>query len=129
MLAPWAPIIWAVAQADETDAPWPGFVLLGGLGVIGMGIYVFTRWPVPEGAEDPKELRTAGPSGPTAAGWYPDPERAATQRYWDGSKWSDHIAPMPAPQHGPSTMTIARGVALGVVVALIALYYLFGGSR
>lgn len=27
------------------------------------------------------------------AGWYPHPSMAATQRYWDGEKWTDHIAP------------------------------------
>lgn len=27
------------------------------------------------------------------AGWYPDPKMADTQRYWDGERWSDHVAP------------------------------------
>jgi hypothetical protein len=27
------------------------------------------------------------------AGWYPHPSMAGTQRYWDGGKWTDHIAP------------------------------------
>jgi hypothetical protein len=26
-----------------------------------------------------------------AAGWYPDPHLPAQQRYWDGSKWTDHL--------------------------------------
>ena len=26
----------------------------------------------------------------TPAGWYPDPWRAAPQRYWDGSQWTEH---------------------------------------
>lgn len=25
--------------------------------------------------------------------WYPDPEHAGWQRYWDGSTWTDHRAP------------------------------------
>jgi hypothetical protein len=29
-----------------------------------------------------------------AAGWYPDPEVAGTQRYWDGSAWTDNRAPL-----------------------------------
>lgn len=29
-----------------------------------------------------------------AAGWYPDPEYAGQQRYWDGQQWTDHRAPM-----------------------------------
>lgn len=28
-----------------------------------------------------------------AAGWYPDPEDASQQRYWDGQQWTDHRAP------------------------------------
>lgn len=31
-------------------------------------------------------------SGPPA-GWYPHPSMAGTQRYWDGSRWTDHVAP------------------------------------
>ena len=26
------------------------------------------------------------------AGWYPDPQGVAAQRYWDGSTWTDHTA-------------------------------------
>ena len=26
------------------------------------------------------------------AGWYPDPWKAATQRYWDGKAWTGHTA-------------------------------------
>ena len=28
----------------------------------------------------------------TPAGWYPDPNGAAAQRYWDGSAWTEHTA-------------------------------------
>lgn len=31
----------------------------------------------------------------TPAGWYPDPENPAQQRYWDGSAWSDAVQPVP----------------------------------
>ena len=27
------------------------------------------------------------------ANWYPDPEHAGWQRYWDGAAWTDHRAP------------------------------------
>ena len=26
-------------------------------------------------------------------GWYPDPNGAAKQRYWDGQAWTDHYGP------------------------------------
>ena len=32
----------------------------------------------------------AGASVTTAAGWYPDPNDASAQRYWDGSAWTEH---------------------------------------
>jgi hypothetical protein len=28
------------------------------------------------------------------AGWYPDPKMVGTQRYWDGSRWTEHAAPL-----------------------------------
>lgn len=30
---------------------------------------------------------------PTPAGWYPDPDGAGGQRYWDGSTWTEHRSP------------------------------------
>ena len=35
-----------------------------------------------------------------APGWYPDPSMRDTQRYWDGARWTEHVAPVnagPAP--------------------------------
>ena len=29
-----------------------------------------------------------------APGWYPDPETPATQRFWDGQRWTDNRAPL-----------------------------------
>ena len=29
----------------------------------------------------------------TPAGWYPDPQNPAAQRYWDGTAWTTHTAP------------------------------------
>jgi hypothetical protein len=35
------------------------------------------------------------------AGWYPHPEVAGAQRYWDGRTWTDHVAPgQPVPMVG-----------------------------
>jgi uncharacterized RDD family membrane protein YckC len=28
-------------------------------------------------------------------GWYPDPAVAGQQRYWDGTQWTENVAPMP----------------------------------
>lgn len=45
------------------------------------------------------------------AGWYPDPTMADTQRYWDGSAWTDHRAPAtpaaaPAPRSASGSAQI-----------------------
>lgn len=59
-----------------------------------------------------------------AAGWYPHASTPGAQRYWDGDKWTDQLAPLaPAPQKGVSAFTIARGVALGIA-ALFAILWL-----
>lgn len=35
------------------------------------------------------------------AGWYADPQVTGTLRYWDGTRWTEHTAPMPPPTAPP----------------------------
>lgn len=35
---------------------------------------------------------TDSPIHQPPAGWYPDPQNAAGQRYWDGARWTEHAA-------------------------------------
>jgi hypothetical protein len=62
------------------------------------------------------------------AGWYKHPSMADTRRYWDGQKWTDHIAPAetkrPAPKQ-TGALTIARGVALGIAAVIGGLMFLY----
>jgi hypothetical protein len=44
----------------------------------------------PEGAQS----NPSPPSPDVSSGWYPDPDRPHSQRYWDGNKWTDQIAPL-----------------------------------
>src|ERR1044071_4501713 len=44
----------------------------------------------------------ATPTGPQAAGWYPDPESPSELRYWDGQAWTNQRHPAPPP--GTSAM-------------------------
>jgi hypothetical protein len=39
------------------------------------------------------------------AGWYADPEGSPSQRWWDGARWTEHLAPTPRPygEHLPSS--------------------------
>jgi len=43
------------------------------------------------------------PAGAVPAGWYPDPIVAQQQRYWSGSEWTNHVAPL----RGPLSVTVA----------------------
>ena len=54
----------------------------------------------------------------TPAGWYPDPQRAQTQRYWTGEAWSDHVAPM-APAEPSNTAIIATGMVFAVLLPIV----------
>lgn len=61
-------------------------------------------------------------------GWYSSESAPDRLRYWDGEKWTEHTAPAsptPPPSAGPGTLTIARGVAIGVAVVLVALFVLW----
>jgi TM2 domain-containing membrane protein YozV len=37
------------------------------------------------------------PPPPPPPGWYPDPSGAPTQRYFDGTRWTEQLAPFSAP--------------------------------
>lgn len=54
----------------------------------------------------------------TPAGWYPDPQRAQTQRYWDGSAWSDHVAPA-AVVESSNGAVIAAGYVFAVLMPIV----------
>lgn len=59
------------------------------------------------------------------AGWYIHPDLANTLCFWDGSKWTDDVAPyMPSPK-AVGFLTIAQGVALGTLVAALASALIF----
>jgi len=76
--------------------------------------------------ERARARKATGPAGQQVgapAGWYPHPSMANTLRYWDGQRWTDQVAPGPAPapvrveKHGgPGVVTIAAGILLAVFV-------------
>ena len=42
-----------------------------------------------------------------AQGWYPDTQMVNTQRFWDGSTWTDQTMPLPQqPQRDSSTLEV-----------------------
>ena len=63
---------------------------------------------------------TADANGMTAtppANWYPDPEHAGWQRYWDGQAWTDHRAPAFARQ-----VEIKPGLVWVWITAVLSLF-------
>jgi hypothetical protein len=55
---------------------------------------------------------------PPPAGWYPDPSTPGTQRYWDGSRWTEHTAPLQAaPTPASSAATIPGTPTLELAAA------------
>lgn len=70
-LAPEQPTAWPPPQATPWAPPQqPG-------------------WPPPDQPAVPVPAPAPAPALPPA-GWYPDPMRQATWRYWDGQAWTSH---------------------------------------
>jgi len=70
---------------------------------------------------------------PTPAGWYPDPDNAGQQRYWDGSAWTENFAPAApaAPAAAGAKKPLYKRTWFIVVAVLIGLGVigsLIGGS-
>jgi hypothetical protein len=77
------------------------------------------------------ETPTQPPQSPAVpAGWYPDPQ-GQVQRYWAGSAWTDHTAPVsnsgpPVAASPAVTAPAKRETSLGVAVLLSILMPLIG---
>jgi hypothetical protein len=64
-------------------------------------------------------------------GWYTDPNDASTQRYWDGSQWTDNRTPAPAaapglvpPGQAVAMQTKTNGLAIAsLVLGILWLYW------
>lgn len=78
-----------------------------------------------------------GENAPTAGpGWYPDPSRADTVRYWDGEGWTDQRAPATPGGNGPSRppgrgsrrLWIGAAAAVIAAAAIVVVVVLGGGG-
>lgn len=68
-----------------------------------------------------------------APGWYPDPAMPSTQRFWDGAKWTDNVAPLtprpPAAAAPVSTWKGIRIVAVGILAAVATIWVVYQASQ
>lgn len=62
------------------------------------------------------------------AGWYDDPTDARLMRWWDGTAWSEHVAPHPTPPSGPVASAVSEAVAAGDPEATPGWYVADGGA-
>lgn len=61
---------------------------------------------------------SGGAPGP---GWYPDPNDPATNRYWDGAKWTDSRAPrqLPGTAAGEKEQEATGVIIAGYIFAIL----------
>jgi hypothetical protein len=69
------------------------------------------------------------------AGWYPHTSMVGTQRYWDGSSWTSHVAPTTPPAAAPQQLYAPprRGFthltprdAIGATFLILVAFWLLG---
>jgi len=60
------------------------------------------------------------------AGWYAHPTMADTQQYWDGHRWTDHVAPgLPAAQHAAAQMQEQEKTNSSLQTAGLVMMFIF----
>lgn len=63
---------------------------------------------------------------PAPPGWYPDPRQAGTDRYWDGTSWTESTTVSYSPPPPPTRPSLGPGwfQLAGALQGVIALYFL-----
>ncbi len=74
----------------------------------------------PEGAATPKAPEAGSPAAP--AGWYPV---EGAQRYWDGSEWTEHVAPAAVPAAGTGVLDGMDPKSLAMLTHLMGIFFGF----
>jgi hypothetical protein len=75
------------------------------------------------------------PPGPKApAGWYPDPDQVQTQRFWDGTDWTEQRAPLGDRPVDDDHIEVelppvAFLILAGVVAAIVAVFLPFVDAK
>lgn len=122
-------IFLGASLASSTDTAWPGVLVLLGIAMLFLGVWLAYYVPKSERAARRQGQQQLIPTGTTGPGWFPDPE-SPSLRFWDGKGWTDQRAPLPPMQQGgnQSVFTIARGVALGLILFTVIGWFIYGMS-
>lgn len=56
---------------------------------------------------------------PASPGWYPDPSGSPQRRYWDGSTWTENVAPYDAPPTTGAAPVATSSMSKGCIWALV----------
>jgi hypothetical protein len=100
--------------------------------------WIGLRGSAPSPAGWCETIAAVAEKGP-AAGWYDDPQRPGTLRWWDGTAWTEHTRarlPPPAPGQAAAPPTSGSsaawawvlGVAALAVAAVVVLLLVVGGA-
>lgn len=85
-----------------------------------MPISKLAKSPAETAVAKPKTAAVKRPPPKPSAGWYPDPDGAPTQRYFDGQAWTDQLAPL---QSAPLQVVQMQAPAKsGAVAGLLQLF-------
>lgn len=71
---------------------------------------------------------TTGDSATPPAGWYADPYGADVWRYWDGTQWTDHVAPRSLEQTPADALADERRYAVWARWAFVAYVVLVAAT-
>jgi VIT1/CCC1 family predicted Fe2+/Mn2+ transporter len=63
-----------------------------------------------------------------ASGWYPDPEHEGTQRFWNGSEWTESRAPLKQAERTPGAGSYVVAVLLPIVGAILSIIQFARGN-
>jgi len=90
--------------APKRRAGWAYGLLLGWLGVVVIACLGSKRGAKPgftrktKGRSGLQTWSSAMPASALPEGWYADPAGGAFRRYWDGTQWTEDMAPALPPQ-------------------------------
>jgi len=91
------------SRSDPKNSPGEVIAAFGSLAIPGLATFLVYRRLEPDHGQPIPTFRAA--SSMPAANWYPDPSGQYELRYWDGTRWTEHVSTggVEAVDPGPET--------------------------